>query len=140
MLHECYRKKHKSSYLKEMSEDNIPENAAPMFSSRDGDLINTELKHVIENALLQIPEDYRMVFSLRELSGMSTLETAKALNITETNVKVRLNRAKSMLRKQVESRYTPEDIFEFNLVYCDRVVEKVMRRVGLLRWNTDLTD
>jgi RNA polymerase sigma-70 factor (ECF subfamily) len=88
-----------------------------------------ELKHVIEDALLHIPEDYRMVFSLRELGGMSTLDTANALNITEANVKVRLNRAKSMLRKHVESTYTPEDIFEFNLVYCDRVVEKVMKRI-----------
>jgi hypothetical protein len=60
---------------------------------------------------------------------MSVIETANALNITETNVKVRLNRAKAMLKKQVEKMYTPEDIFQFNLIYCDRIVEKVMNAI-----------
>lgn len=36
----------------------------------------------------------QMVFTLRELNGLSILETTEALNITETNVKVRLNRQK----------------------------------------------
>lgn len=70
-----------------------------------------------------------MVFSLQELNGMSVIETSKALNITETNVKVRLNRAKAMLRREVEKMYTPEDIFEFNLIYCDTIVARVMERI-----------
>ena len=42
-----------------------------------------------------------------------------------------------MLRKEVEKMYTPEDIFEFNLVYCDRIVKNVMARVFLSsKWNT----
>jgi RNA polymerase sigma-70 factor (ECF subfamily) len=41
------------------------------------------------------------------------------LGISEANVKVRLNRAKAMLRKAVEQNYHPEDIFEFNLKYCN---------------------
>lgn len=70
-----------------------------------------------------------MVFSLQELDEMSVLETSKALNITETNVKVRLNRAKAMLRREVEKMYTPEDIFEFKLIYCDTIVARVMERI-----------
>jgi len=70
-----------------------------------------------------------MVFSLRELNGMSVHETSTALNITETNVKVRLNRAKTMLRKKVEKMYSAEDIFAFNLIYCDRIVIKVMESI-----------
>jgi RNA polymerase sigma-70 factor (ECF subfamily) len=69
------------------------------------------------------------VFSLRELTGLSVQETAKALDITETNVKVRFNRAKAMLRKEVEKMYSSEDIFQFNLIYCDKIVEKVMDRI-----------
>jgi hypothetical protein len=45
---------------------------------------------------------------------------------------VRLNRAKQMLRKQIESMYAPEDIFEFNLVYCDRIVNNVMKAINNL--------
>jgi len=34
-----------------------------------------------------------------------------------------------MLRKEIEKSYTVEDIFEFNLVYCDRMVNNVMNRI-----------
>jgi len=54
------------------------------------------------------------------------------LDISETNVKVRLNRAKHMLREKVEKMYTPEDIFEFNLIYCDRIVDDVMKVINKL--------
>lgn len=131
MLHHCYQKKQKFSFQKEITTENsLHENASPMFTHNHSDtnktIINKELGHVLENALEQIPEDYRMVFSFRELNGMNTIETSEALNISESNVKIRLNRAKSMLRKEIEKMYSPEDIFEFNLVYCDRIVERVM--------------
>jgi hypothetical protein len=43
---------------------------------------------------------------------------------------VRLNRAKSMLRTYMESKYSPADIYGFNLVYCDRMVERVMTQLN----------
>jgi len=135
MLNECYRKSYKASARKEMMVDAfLYEKSTPMFSDNGNDdtektVGNRELSSVIENAIQQIPMDYRMVFSLRELNGMSVHETATALNITETNVKVRLNRAKAMLRKEVEKMYSAEDIFEFNLIYCDKIVERVMQRI-----------
>ncbi|CAN5504590.1 sigma-70 family RNA polymerase sigma factor [soil metagenome] len=133
MLNHCYQKKQKFSYQKEMSTENIiHENAVPMFTIPDTgkSIINKELGNVLENALQLIPEDYRMVFSLRELNGMSIIETSEVLNISESNVKVRLNRAKSMLRTEIEKAYSPEEIFEFNLVYCDRIVKNVMALIS----------
>ena len=132
MLNHCYQRKQKFSFQKEIpSEDLLQKNTAPMFTHNHSDpdktILNKELAHVLENALQEIPEDYRMVFSLRELNGMSTAETSQVLNISESNVKVRLNRAKSMLRTEIKKMYSPEDIFEFNLIYCDRMVEKVMK-------------
>ncbi len=105
-----------------------------MFSNNRNDdtekkVGNRELNRVIENAIKRIPINYRLVFSLRELNGMSVLETAKALRITETNVKVRLNRAKGILRKEVEKMYTAEEIFEFNLEFCDKIVTNVMNTI-----------
>jgi hypothetical protein len=47
--------------------------------------------------------------------------------------KVRLNRAKLMLRKQIENKYTAADIFEFNLIYCDAMVNKVMDAIYKLK-------
>ncbi len=102
-------------------------------SSKENSPVNNELKHILENAIHQIPEDYRMVFTLRELNGLSVFETAEALTITESNVKVRLNRAKTMLQKEIKKLYSPQEIFEFNLVYCDVMVDRVMDRIRVLK-------
>ena len=35
----------------------------------------------------------------------------------------------SMPYSEIEKMYSPEDIYEFNLVYCDRMVERVMAKI-----------
>lgn len=136
MLHNCYRKKQKWT-MKNIVTTTINEKSTPLFSNNHHTdttktVMNRELNFVIENALQQVPTDYRMVFTLREVNGLNVAETAEVLNISETNVKVRLNRAKTMLRKEVEKSYTAEDIYEFNLKYCDAMVAKVMDRLKKL--------
>ena len=134
MLNHCYQKSHKFSFKYEKAGyDKIADKSIPLFSgsasNMENRIFNQELKAVIEKAVEKIPLDYRLVFTLRELNGMSVAETAEALAISEVNVKVRLNRAKNMLRKEIEKFYTPEDIFEFNLIHCDRIVNKVMAEI-----------
>lgn len=133
MLNNCFRKQQKFSFKNEIAND-INEQSIPMFinpthSDTNKSVMNKELSAVIEKALQQVAIDYRMVFSLREMNGLNVKETAEALNISEANVKVRLNRAKAMLRKEVEKSYTTDDIFEFNLIYCDAIVNNVMRKL-----------
>ncbi len=138
MLNECYRKKQKAASRKEVVNGTfLHKKIIPMFAGNDSNdteknVGNRELNSVIENAIQRIPVDYRLVFTLREMNGMSVNETAKVLEITETNVKVRLNRAKGLLRKEVEKMYSPEEIYSFNLVYCDKIVAKVMERINKL--------
>jgi hypothetical protein len=60
------------------------------------------------------------------LNELSVAETMEALDLSESNVKVRLNRAKKLLRSEIEKMYSSEDIFEFNLIYCDGMVTRVM--------------
>ena len=133
MLNQCHHRSKKFSYKNEKpAEFSLNENIIPMFSSNtdpNRTASNKELKEIVENAIFQIPADYRIVFSLRELNGLSIAETAEALDITTSNVKVRLNRAKSMLRKQLEEMYNGENLFEYNLIYCDKMVEKVMNKI-----------
>lgn len=133
MLRNCVRKKQKFSYKNELASP-IDENSLPMFSTnRNNDvsreITNRELNQAIEKSLLNLPEIYRMAFVLREVNGMSTLEASESLGISETNVKVRLNRAKILLRKELEKSYSTEDIFDFNLIYCDRMVDRVMTEI-----------
>jgi RNA polymerase sigma-70 factor (ECF subfamily) len=134
MLNLCYHKKQKFSYRYEVATgENLNEKSTPMFQQNphtEHAIVNKELNRVLEKAVTIIPEDYRMVFSLRELNGMSVAETAELLNISESNVKVRLNRAKAMLKEEIGKLYSPQEIFEFNLVYCDRMVERVMGRIS----------
>lgn len=136
MLNNCYRKQQKQSFKNEIANE-INEKSIPMFSNQhhsdtNKNVLHKELSSVIENALQQVPLDYRIVFSLREINGLNVKETAETLNITEANVKVRLNRAKTMLRKEIEKSYAAEDIFEFNLVYCDAMVNSVMNKLKAL--------
>jgi RNA polymerase sigma factor (sigma-70 family) len=135
MLNQCYHKSHKLSYQNKPGiEISVNQNSGAMYlttkhSNPDRSVVNKELKNVIETALKNLPEDYRMTFTLRELTGLNVAETAELLNITSANVKVRLNRAKMMLRKEIEKIYSPEDIYEFNLIYCDKIVDEVMKKI-----------
>jgi len=132
MLNNCYRKKEKSSFKNEIAKE-VNDNSKPMFTPSNNDtekiVQNRELAHIIEATLSEIPYDYRMVFTLREITGMNILETANLMNISEANVKVRLNRAKAMLRNEMEKSYSAKELFEFNLIYCDAIVENVMKRI-----------
>ena len=132
MLNHCFRKKQKFSFKNEIAKV-INDNSEPMFTNSHSDtnkiVVNRELNYVIENALEAVPFEYRMVFSLREINGLNVSETAEALEISEANVRVRLNRAKTMLRKEIEKSYTAEDIFEFNLIYCNAIVDTVMKKI-----------
>jgi RNA polymerase sigma-70 factor (ECF subfamily) len=93
-------------------------------------LMNADLKKMLEKAIQKLPEKYRTVFILREIENMSVSETKQCLAISEINVKVRLNRAKSMLRNALSELYKSEDVFEFHLSRCDKMVENVMSRIN----------
>jgi RNA polymerase sigma-70 factor (ECF subfamily) len=57
-------------------------------------------KHLVE-ALLELPPKYRLVLTLRDFEGLSTEETAQELGLTVNNVKVRLHRARTMMKVQM---------------------------------------
>ena len=92
-------------------------------------LMNLELKNALETAILQLPEKYRTVFVLREIEGMNIDETKACLDLSEANVKVRLNRAKAMLRSQLSMLYKKEELLHFHLSRCDRVTAVVMSAI-----------
>lgn len=67
-------------------------------------LMRAETRQLIEQALNELPEKYRLVFLLRDVEGLSVKETAEVLGISEANVKVRLLRARLQLREKL-TRY-----------------------------------
>lgn len=132
MLNNCYHKKQKFSFKNEVPSE-IYDGSTPFYHSENNNTLkevhNHQLKDIIENALSRIPEDYRMVFSLREVNGFSTQETADLLGITISNVKVRLNRAKEKLQSIIQESYKTEELYDFNLIYCDGITNRVMTEI-----------
>lgn len=64
-----------------------------------------EQKHtrqLIEKALKSLPQSYSIVVRLRDVEGYNTSEVADLLGVSESNVKVRLHRARSALKKILE--------------------------------------
>ena len=68
-------------------------------------VLNEELARHIQKAIIDLPKKYRMVVALREMEGFSTEETARILDISTANVKVRLHRARLFLREKLKGYF-----------------------------------
>ena len=64
-------------------------------------LIKKELQTHLDNAVLKLPVDYRVVFVLRDLEEKSGEETAEILGISVEATKSRLRRARAFLRTEL---------------------------------------
>jgi RNA polymerase sigma-70 factor (ECF subfamily) len=126
MLNECLAQKKKRQRFSNETEVQ-PENSTIM-ATPDHILMNKELNGILENAFSKLPDKYRLVFILREIEEMSVKETGELLEIEETNVKVRMNRAKSMLRENLKE-YIKDHVYTFHLLRCDRMVNHVMSHI-----------
>ncbi len=111
----CIKKKRKSKFAPERElsldeflpkEDSQVPTELPDWASAPVDrLLNQELSDTIRQAITSLPEKYRVVIALRDLEGFSTAETAQILNVTASNVKVRLHRARLFLRETLKEYF-----------------------------------
>lgn len=92
-----------------------------------------ELRSVLIAAIDSLSEEMRTVFMLREIEGLSTLETAEILQVSPEAVRVRFHRARLALRQQVEKQVGEEvqGLFTFAGTRCDATVRQVFRILGL---------
>ena len=89
----------------ESVEDLKPTQFADWSALPEEELLSGEGKRCLDQAIQNLPESMRIVFLLRDIEGLSIKETAEALNLTETNVKTRLSRARMFLREQLSTYY-----------------------------------
>jgi RNA polymerase sigma-70 factor (ECF subfamily) len=91
-----------------------------------------QLRDFLEQAVLDLPEQYRTVVMLRDIEELSTAETADALDLTVENVKIRLHRGHGMIRNWLFERIgaKAKEAFPFMGVRCDRVVQEVFSRIA----------
>ena len=64
---------------------------------------NEELKKLLDDAISKLPHDYRIVFILRDVEGLSTQETSEIAKLTVPAVKSRLHRARAFLRNELNN-------------------------------------
>jgi RNA polymerase sigma-70 factor (ECF subfamily) len=91
-----------------------------------------EIQRVVEQAIDELPEAFRLVFIARIVEGMNVEETAELLALRPETVKTRLHRARAMLRNNVEEKIGPVvmDAFPFAGQRCERLTEVVLKRLG----------
>jgi RNA polymerase sigma-70 factor (ECF subfamily) len=93
---------------------------------------NNELRDVLTQAIDGLPDELRTVFTLRVVEELDTDETATSLQISESNVKVRLHRARSLLRQRIDDHIgaSVRQVYQFDGARCDRIVQAVLHRLS----------
>ena len=111
----------------EISMQNLYKSADPEQSAS-----GAQLRDFLEQAVLELPEQYRTVVMLRDIEELSTAETADALDLTVENVKIRLHRGHGMIRNWLFERIgaNAKEAFPFMGTRCDRVVQEVFSRIA----------
>lgn len=124
------RRRSRFASFESQSEEAMPLHSA---SSPEQQTSDVEMRGVLESAVGKLPDEFRSVFVLRAVEGMSGAETAECLGIPEETVKTRLHRARGRLREMVIESIEPAvpSLYEFHLSRCDRVVAAVLRKIGV---------
>lgn len=117
-------------------ESSLEEGAAMESADRHGDDVArgmdaAAVRSGLSRAIDRLPEPLRLVFVLREVQRLGVGETAASLGLSESNVKVRLHRARAGLRRLLAEEFGAElqGVYRFDGARCDRMTAAVMRAV-----------
>ncbi len=104
---------------------------SPIPSNPEHEAGREQVRKVLERAVDELPDPFRMTFILREVQGLSTEETATRLAILPETVKTRLHRARRLLRANIEKTLSPRfaDLFPFDGERCVRMADRVIDRL-----------
>jgi RNA polymerase sigma-70 factor (ECF subfamily) len=92
-------------------------------------MIRNEAKQLLEKAIDHLDIKYKTVYVMKEVEEMSLKEISIALDITISNVKIRLHRSKEMLKEKLYEVANDKNIFEFGFSRCDRITKNVLKLV-----------
>ena len=106
---------------------------SPPSEDPEKTMAQREIQHVVEHAIDELPEAFRIVLITRVVEGMNVEETAEILGLKPETVKTRLHRARTMLRDNVENKIGPVVMgaFPFAGKRCERLTDAVVKRLGL---------
>lgn len=103
--------------------------------SPEAEAAREQLRSILERAIGDLPDNFRTVFVLHEIEGLSIDEAAEALDIPTGTVKTRLMRARRKLQQSLapEVRTVLTGTFPFAGVHCARLTERVVTEFATLR-------
>lgn len=95
------------------------------------ELSRSETRRLLENAVDGLPDDFRSIFVLRDIEGMSTQEAASHLGIKPETAKTRLHRARKMMRLAIEKQLagTFSSLFPFDGARCVAMADRVIAQL-----------
>src|SRR5579875_362665 len=115
----CWRSRKRQSYRKSIALEDLMPNEAELSAlmasagqSPEAKAATSQEHRLIHRAVLELPVQYRMVLVLHDMEDLDTELVAKILNIRPGTVRVRLHRARLMVRKQLDSLLRGRDAAE----------------------------
>jgi RNA polymerase sigma-70 factor, ECF subfamily len=131
-VHAALGRVRKQRELRAGEDDDEPD---MMGSSPEELVARRELGAILEPMVDALPQSFRSVFVLRAVEGLSVAETASCLELREETVRTRFFRARQLLQLSLEEQVlgTGNELFEFRLQRCDRVVAGVLGGLGAVQ-------
>jgi RNA polymerase sigma-70 factor (ECF subfamily) len=98
----------------------------------EADAARAQIRRLLECAVDDLPEPFRLVFILREVEDLSAEETASHLNLKVQTVKTRLHRARRRLRDALDAQLADVMVgaYPFLGARCARISDAVLQRLG----------
>ncbi|PYY03145.1 MAG: RNA polymerase sigma factor [Acidobacteria bacterium] len=136
-VHEAFARLRQRGHMTQLDEVSLEADTSILYSKSENPeqyASKAELGKLLEEAILNLPEQFRSVVMLRDVEEMCTAETADAPEISQENVKTRLHRGHALLRKELLARVSSNasSAFPFMGERCDRVVVSVLQRINAL--------
>lgn len=109
----------------------IPFPQASGAPSPEADAARSQIRDLIERAVDDLPDIFRIVFIMRDIDDCSIEETAANLDIKPETVKTRLHRARRLLRQALDAQLasTMGEAFPFLGARCGRITQAVLVRL-----------
>lgn len=111
----------------------IPFPLMPVAADPERAAAQRQIRNLIEGAIDDLPEIFRVVFVMRDVEGLSIEETADFLGMPPATVKTRLHRARLQLRRALDEQLasTLTEAFPFDGKRCRQSADKVLARLQL---------
>lgn len=116
------------NHASEFAEDWMPEEISDWGPNPEQHLLAAELRQVVEQAVLDLPAPYRVVFVLRDICQYKSNEVAEALNLSIAAVKSRLLRARLRVREQLALRFKKKNLLRERMSQLGAVLQGLVDR------------